>query len=428
MNKMKLRNLKHQQEGMPTDDSGREGRITKPKKPIKKDSGNRTDSSRHQKKEKETSKSSVKNMRLQDSPKPIRPTALPANMRMSTPAFLRSRKETGTMPTKIKMKRRYSAPSSPVPDEPIQSIGMIASTAEGPARPVPLHGSLPIPPVASSHSLLSIPRPPFMKRHTESLTDTEAVASPSVRLKTKRASLQADDSGASTPMRRQNVRRQTMAKLKINLPDHVTQHFAHGWPHAGSWQDALNGNYDEVKESSGASRRSSKDAKRQSSLPISPRAVVGPITPRIDHGSDSASAPATPPVRRYKTRRNRKYRQAIAPPTPSGLGFTAAEREESWKQGRVVEEGFDWGNGDGHGDRHNRITEEGDLTMDRTETTEKMGAQKATTTIKNKVERNDGLDWKQRLRRKLFLDARVTIWIRFANLAVVVCSLGELRD
>jgi len=217
-----------------------------------------------------------------------------------------------------------------------------------------------------------------------------------------------------------------MAKLKINLPDHVTQHFAHGWPHAGSWQDALNGNYDEVKESSGASRRSSKDARRQSSLPVSPRAM-GPVTPRMDHGSDSASGPATPPVRRYKTKRHRKYRQAIAPPTPSGLGFTPAEREESWKQGRVVQEGFDWGNRNGHGHRHNRITEEGDLTMDRTETSEKTGglAQKASVKVKNKIERNDGMDWKQRLRRKLFLDARVTIWIRFANLAVVVCSLGE---
>ena len=243
-----------------------------------------------------------------------------------------------------------------------------------------------------------------------------------------------------------------MAKLKINLPEHVTQHFAHGWPHAGSWQDALNGHYDEIAKETNESRRSSKDAKdarRQSSVPQTPRAMslslspsamgqsprsigmspraTGLNTPRMDHGSDSASGPATPPVRRYKTKRHRKYRQAIAPPTPSGLGFTPAEREESWKQGRVVQEGFDWGNGNGHGHRHNRITEEGDLTMDRTETSEKTGGltQKASVKVKNKIERNDGMDWKQRLRRKLFLDARVTIWIRFANLAVVVCSLGE---
>jgi hypothetical protein len=479
MNKMKLRSLKQKHQdgqgqglglgaaiGGGQEDGGKEGRISKSRKPIKRSSGNKTDSSVKKKQEKEkddpTPRSSVKNMRLTDSPKPIRPPVLPANMRMSTPAFLRSKKDSssGAVPTRIKMKRRYSAPSSPVPDEPIPSIEMITSTAEGPARPVPLHASLPIPPVISNSSRLSIPRPPFMKRNSGSVTDTEAVASQSIRMKAKRAqhSVRLDDtpgeSGTSTPMRRQNVRRQTMAKLKITLPDHVTQHFAHGWPHAGSWQDALNGNYDEIaKDSSGASRRSSKDAKRQGSIPQTPRAMslspttmghasramshstsalglspraTGPMTPRMEHGSDSASAPATPPVRRYKHKKQRRYRQAMAPPTPSGLGFTAAEkgghtRTESWKQGRVVEEGFEWGNGNGHG--HNQITEEGDLTMDRTETTsEKVDGKQ--TNAKSKVKRTDGMDWKRRLRRKLFLDARVTIWIRFVNLAVAVCSLG----
>jgi hypothetical protein len=155
----------------------------------------------------------------------------------------------------------------------------------------------------------------------------------------------------------------------------------------------------------------------------------------MEPGSDSASTPATPPVRRGKSKR-RKYRPAIAPPTPSGLGFTAAEKghgrhNESWKQGRVVEEGFDWGGGGLNGHGHDRITEEGDLSINRTETrqtnNEKAGGltQKSTEKVKRKVQRNDGLDWKQRLRRKLFLDARVTIWIRFVNLAVVVCSLGK---
>lgn len=494
MHKMKLRSLKQKhldsQElglGPPIgagqqEDSGKEGRISKPRKPIKRTSGNKTDNSIKKKQEKDdpTPRSSVKNMRLTDSPKPIRPPVLPANMRMSTPAFLRSKKDTtsGAVPTRIKMKRRYSAPSSPVPDEPIQSIEMVTSTLEGPARPVPLHASLPIPPVAhhSNLSRLSIPRPPFMKRNSGSVTDTEAVASQSVRMKAKRAQSrpleEPQESGTSTPMRRQNVRRQTMAKLKIALPEHVTQHFAHGWPHAGSWQDALNGNYDEIaKDSSGASRRSSKDTKRQGSVPQTPRAMslsptamgqasrglgqsptamgmsrqasglsprstgmslraTGPITPRMDHGSDSASGSATPPVKRYKSKKHRRYRQAIAPPTPSGLGFTAAEkghgRGDSWKQGRVVEEGFDWGNNFGTDRGHHRaITEEGDLTMDRTETmNEKVDGKQKDVKVKSKVKRTDGLDWKQRLRRKLFLDARVTIWIRFINLAVVICSLG----
>lgn len=473
---MKLRSLRHQEAaavggggGQPTDESGKEGKI-RPRKPHKRFSGTRGDGTpakrsssgpeRQESKDKDekhkrridtsnldpTPRSSVKNMRMSESPKPMRPPlALPPNMRMSTPAFLRSRKDTSTAPTRIKMKRRYSAPSSPVPDEPIPSIEMITSTADGPARPVPLHASLPIPPVTNSHSFLPIPRPPFMKRHSESLTDTEAVASQSIRLKAKRAQSSvnaqndsgAQDSGHSTPMRRGNVRKQTMSKLKLNLPENVTQHFTHGWPHAGSWQDALYGYYDEVPKDN-SSRRSSKDAKaRSGSMPASqsPAQVPAFSTPRMEPGSDSASTPATPPVRRGKSKR-RKYRPAIAPPTPSGLGFTAAEKghgrhNESWKQGRVVEEGFDWGGGGLNGHGHDRITEEGDLSINRTETrqtnNEKAGAltQKSTEKVKRKIQRNDGLDWKQRLRRKLFLDARVTIWIRFVNLAVVVCSLGK---
>jgi hypothetical protein len=290
-----------------------------------------------------------------------------------------------------------------------------------------------------------------MKRHSESMTDTEAVASQSVRLKAKRAQSSVkqnetsqQDSGTSTPMRRHvNVRKQTMSKLKLNLPDNVTQHFTHGWPHAGSWQDALYGYYDEVpKEKDNSSRRSSKDVKaRSGSLPpqtLSPTQIPVIMTPRMEAGSDSTSTPATPPVRRGKSKR-RKYRPAIAPPTPSGLGFTAAEKgqgrhDESWKQGRITGDGFDWGNGhlNANGSRHghDRITEEGDLSINRTETRqtviEKAGVlpQKVAEKVKRKVSRNDGLDWKQRLRRKMFLDARVTIWIRFINLAVVVCSLG----
>jgi len=214
MHKMKLRTMRHQEaqaggSGQPTDDSGKEGRARSFRKPNKRFSNSRPDGSqkrsnsgpgeggdgKEEKRKKRpvtgnepTPRSSVKNMRISESPKPMRPPlALPPNMRMSTPAFLRSRKDTGTPPVKIKMKRRYSAPSSPVPDDPIPSIGMITSTADGPGLPVPLHGSLPIPAVAHSHSFLPIPRPPFMKRHSESMTDTEAVASQSVRLKAKRA-------------------------------------------------------------------------------------------------------------------------------------------------------------------------------------------------------------------------------------------------
>lgn len=492
MHKLKLRNMRLQEAGQPgaggTDDSGKEdrdkekdgergkpasvgGRKRQKKRfsggqrdgqPLKRGSSGHEGSKRWSDSRDPTPKTSLRNVRRAESPKPIRPPlALPPNMRMSTPAFLRSKKEgSGTPPLKIKMKRRYSAPSSPVPDvESVPSIALITSPTDGvgPSRPVPLHESLPIHPVSSMHSILSIPRPPFMKRHSESLTDTEAVASHSIRLKAKRAQSNVQDredsaaqqeSGTSTPMRRGKERKQTISRLKINLPDQVTQHFSHGWPHAGTWQDALYGYYDEVpKDKDGLaadSRKSSKEIKnRSSSMTHQPPTIVatpeGLSSPGRDYvGSDSAS-PAPPPNRRAKSRR-RKYRQALAPPTPSGLGFTDAEkghgpRQEAWKQGKVVDGEFDWGMGanghaNGHGHTHSRITEEGGE-LSRTETrqtmTEKVGSatRNAKVKVKRKVAVSDGMDWKQRVRRIMFLDARVTIWIRFMNLAVAVCSLGR---
>lgn len=490
-----MRNQRLQEAGMPagTDDSGREegGNSTSKTKlprrqggrrsssghghnqnrpPVKKGSSGHEVSRKWLESREPTPTSSSRNLRQSESPKMLRPPAgLPANMRMSTPAFLKSRRGTETPPIKIKMKRRYSAPSSPVPDEiPIPSIALVTSPTDlqGPSRPVPLGSSLPIHPVQSIRSL-SIPRPPFMKRHSESLTDTEAVASRSIRLKAKRAQTtvkeqcevdtppQPQESGTSTPMRRGKERKQTMSRLKLNLPDQVTQHFAHGWPHAGSWQDALYGYYDEVpndkdKQTGDDSGKSTKDNKnRRGSMPHQNDITGTGITvssPGRDGGSDTASpAPLPKPHRRDKSRR-RRYRQALAPPTPSGLGFTDAEKghgvdQEPWKQGRVGDDEFDWGmNGNGNGggklnghglrSDHNRITEES-VDLSRSETrqtaTEKVGATARNTgaKIKGKVIPNDGMDWKQRLRRIMFLDARVTIWIRFANLAVVVCSLGK---
>ena len=493
MHKLKMRNQRLQEAGQRagTDDSGKEegghssSHTKTPKRrsnkrgsegpwdkpPVKKGSSGHESMKRWSGSREYTPKSSsrnLQNLQTHESPKPPqRPPVLPANMRMSTPAFLKSRRGTETPPIRIKMKRRYSAPSSPVPAiEPMPPIAMITSPVEveSPDAVGGLHSSLPIGPIQSIRSL-SIPRPPFLKRHSESLTDTEAVASSSIRLKAKRAQTavkeqareDSQQSGTSTPMRRGKERKQTMSKLKLNLPDQVTQHFAHGWPHAGSWQDALYGYYDEApKEKEGVddSGKSSKEVnKRRGSTPHANAQNDVPIdtgvtvqSPGRDGGSDTPGSPAprAPPKARGKSRR-RKYRQALAPPTPSGLGFTDAEKGhgpgyEAWKHGQVGDDEFDWGNrwngngyvnGDGHGNRHdpNRITEES-MDLSRSETrqtaTEKVGTatRKAGAKIKGKVVPNDGMDWKQRLRRVMFLDARVTIWIRFANLAVVVCSLG----
>lgn len=254
-----------------------------------------------------------------------------------------------------------------------------------------------------------------------------------------------------------------MSKLKLNLPDQVTQHFAHGWPHAGSWQDALYGYYDEIPKENGGAHNNDDSGKsltkevsnRRGSAPRleldnADTNGVSAQTPGRDGGSDTGSpAPRAQASRRGKPKR-RRHRQALAPPTPSGLGFTDAEKghgigSEAWKHGQVGDEEFDWGNSwngngvgngngnaNGHGNRHdpNRITEES-ADLSRSETritaTEKLGTvtKKAGAKIKSKVVPNDGMDWKQRFRRIMFLDARVTIWIRFANLAVVVCSLGK---
>lgn len=503
MHKLKIRNMRLQEAGQAgtvgTDDSGREEKTPRRKPGKRRSSGYHTDKDKGKDKEKRrgssgrhesskrpsrtgsheaTPQASTRDINRTESPKPfIRPPlALPPNMRMSTPAFLKTKRAdsgSATPPVKVKMKRRYSAPSSPVPtDEPIPSIALITSPtdAHSKSHPVSLHESPQIRPFSSAHSILSIPRPPFMKRHSESLTDTEAVASHSVRQKAKRAQSNVQDredsqvheSGTSTPMRRGKDRKQTMSRLRTNFQDQMQQHFSHGWPHAGTWQDALYGYYDEVPKdkdqekalAAAESRRSSKDHSngpgtkdRSASVPHAHvHAHQGAVvtTPTgTDHPSDSASpAPRRDHARRIKSRR-RKYRQALAPPTPSGLGFTAAERgdgsggphAEAWKQGRVVDDEFDWGfageKRNGH-DR-NRITEEsGELSRSETRqtATEKMGVakDKAKAKVKSKVARqssgHDGMDWKQRFRRKMFLDARVTIWIRFANLAVVVCSLG----
>jgi hypothetical protein len=99
----------------------------------------------------------------------------------------------------------------------------------------------------------------FLKRLSdtgENLTDSEAAmfTSPRVRAKAKlsptemiqaldraeisESPLSQTPDGSATPTRPKAWRRQTH-RLRINLPPPITQHFANGWPHAGSWQDAL---------------------------------------------------------------------------------------------------------------------------------------------------------------------------------------------
>lgn len=343
----------------------------------------------------------------------------------------------------------------------------------------------------------------FLKRLSdtgENLTDSEAAmfTSPRVRAKAKlsptemiqaldraeisESPLSQTPDGSATPTRPKARRRQTH-RLRINLPPPITQHFANGWPHAGSWQDALYGHYDDVSTSSRQryptgtpgsratpvgsgvvqSGRSSRDHFPSTtangngsgnahangtgtSLPASRSASVldaarPPFTPRASHDGSPASSPPPAEVERPKRARTkrRRYRQALVPPTPQGLGFSPTDRDEpsqpaAWKEGRVGEHGFDWGTAGRAG-----LIEEGDE-LSRAETSGTVPMTMNEKGVSGRGRRRWWLfgprdttkrrmideDWRKRWRRILFLDARVTIWIRLVNLAVAATLLGEL--
>ncbi|OCF33215.1 hypothetical protein I316_04956 [Kwoniella heveanensis BCC8398] len=310
------------------------------------------------------------------------------------------------------------------------------------------------------------------------------------------------DAGESTPTRPRNKRRATQM-LRLNLPPPISQHFANGWPHAGSWQDALYGYYEEEPGSVPASKsRSRKSTKNESDPPLLPIGGTNasrnndedPSTPqRPDFSFTGPSDERTPttaatgltsgtagtagtgqsdggdPSRRTKSRRQRKYRPAMAPPTPSGLGFTPRTRDEEgdgepteypWaagmRRGDIAgglgeKGGFDWhsavaqkelatasgGAQDADQDlaRHDTIaTQTGTHTSADSEQGGRKkgwwslgggggGGRKKKTNEKKRRRKVDS-DWRRRYRRMLFLDARVTIWLRLVNLAVVVVLLG----
>ncbi|WVF70860.1 hypothetical protein IAT40_005654 [Kwoniella sp. CBS 6097] len=314
------------------------------------------------------------------------------------------------------------------------------------------------------------------------------------------------DAGESTPTRPKNKRRATHM-LRLNLPPPITQHFANGWPHAGSWQDALYGYYEEKPGSVPASKsRSRKSTKNDSDTPALPSDVPAADTIMNSNGNDeNPSTPQRPEFnvtgpsdemtpttaatglttgtagtagtgqsdrgdisKRSKSRRQRKYRPAMVPPTPSGLGFTPRTRDSGepgepseypWAQGLHQADngqgglgekgGFDWqtaiaqkelaaSNGQNRDQnerdlaRHDTIaTQTGTHTSADSEQGRKKrgwwslgGASHKKRKTEKKKRRKVDSDWRRRYRRMLFLDARVTIWLRLVNLAVVVVLLG----
>jgi hypothetical protein len=253
----------------------------------------------------------------------------------------------------------------------------------------------------------------------------------------------------------------TAGRLRINLPPPITQRFSNAWPHAGSWQDALYGYYDETdgitEQREGVrSRRSSAemaqggDGLRKTSLHSSPlknRVVPTPEPEnsdmeRTENGDrvsglretgTSPSTPTQPQSAAKKPRRQkvRRYRTALIPPTPAGLGFTPTERESlpAWKEGRIDntnEGGFDWTNPNGR---------QRDVNDDDLEKNEPGFGRRTPRYFwifgGNPVHPKGGKtrmvdeDFRKRVRRYIFLDARVTVWIRLINLGVVVGLLGK---
>jgi hypothetical protein len=124
------------------------------------------------------------------------------------------------------------------------------------------------------------------------------------------------------------------------------------------------------------------------------------------------------------------------------LGFKPSDsggpHPEAWKEGRVGEHGFDWTTGhrdSGNGQIVGRIGEGDDLSRADTRATAavtekgdnlKLG-RKLFDGVGEKRSRIVDEGWRKRWRRMLFLDARVTIWIRLVNLIVVIVLLGMLR-
>ncbi|WVO13383.1 hypothetical protein L204_100998 [Cryptococcus depauperatus] len=266
---------------------------------------------------------------------------------------------------------------------------------------------------------------------------------------------------------RPRYRRKASHRLRLNIPPPISQHFvnsfAHGWPHAGTWQDALYGYYEEPVHMEKPTRRRAR--KNRSSTDTSIMAQPEELLPSPAHEADiESSGEQSKPQKFVNSKRLRNKRQkrieALLPPTPSGLGFTSRISQDGelseypWEniqqgqsQGKMVQTparadgGSNW-TGDENGVR-SRMQGERVFNSDTKETIitkpindESQGGVGAVTVFdsgkqwgffqqkKNNKRPDLNLSWKKRAKRMLFLDVRVTIWIRVLNLIIVVVALG----
>ena len=382
------------------------------------------------------------------------------------------------------MARSNSAPTSPlhISEDMPASPGMstIVGSAEEPRLSESLLLEKPDRPVSSRRPILSPKRqitapafPRFLKRSDQDIhTDTEAGGSIAPRAKVREkerlrdvaenggvassAPAQPSEEGSSTPTRPRGQRRATTL-LKMSLPDPITQHFAEGWqkgrPHAGTWQDAYYGHYPQHRstpeEQSVSGLEAPRDpnnlaetSSRRSSIHRPSRRASKKRLQTPDHSERSVPpSPAQTHVvhtagKRSRRVKGRRYRQALVPPTPSGLGFTpngSRRDSDGWKEGRVgaSSNGYNWNNGRAEPTAANDDLNRSETTGTNEKSSANGSAKKGWFGVFRRPprpdDRREDIGWRKKARRMLFLDARVTMWIRLVNLAFVVTSLGKVR-
>jgi hypothetical protein len=264
------------------------------------------------------------------------------------------------------------------------------------------------------------------------------------------------------------MRRLNTNNLRIRLPEPISQHFANGWPHAGSWQDALRAN-DVFEERPKTEHRGSNHESRPESvhqpmsalnLPAAAMLNSAPPSTRTARREDSGSTdtdmanvarrPNRPPIlqanrsssetpverpparMKRKARKTKRYRQAQMPPTPGGPSYSPMVQRGTHTLGGQWNKPAGLGVGEinpfDNINPFDRIDEEYNLSPQNSMSEKDTKPSWAWFWGGRKPKHSalDHLSFHQRVRRMLFLDARVTIYIRLFNLAVVTTLLGEL--
>lgn len=288
----------------------------------------------------------------------------------------------------------------------------------------------------------------------------------------------SDTTGTPSGKKRMNAQ-----NLRIRLPPPITQHFVNGWPHAGSWQDALRngGMFDDdlarhsretptnglptglvpplpttqsddglaahsrLSRDIDAGQAGSTDTDGTNTGAATPR---HPVRPSAHHRTSappptrsSSEAPYYTPSarsskqhakRRTKKSKPGRYRPTVQiPPTPGphGYGRSLELGAHDWGHNETVQPAADPNtNPFDRLDHFDHIDEELSLSPQQTRSEKGKGNWGLLSRFRRKRPRTayDDLTWRQRFRRMLLLDARVTIYIRLWNLATVVVLLGEL--